>query len=88
MLIAVQDGMTALHYAVWNALPNRVLLISKLIDMGVDIDAIDFERRTPLHYAVSGEQIEVIPLLIEAGASLTLKEGAKHKTAVELAPTE
>lgn len=56
-------GRTPLHHAVFME-ANQVLMISKLLDYGSDINSLDSDRRTPLHHAAEGNKPRVIPVLI------------------------
>jgi hypothetical protein len=54
----------------------------------VEIDALDEEGRTPLHYASEAGRGKIIALLVKFGANVSLRDGRLNKTAIELAPTE
>ena len=56
-----------------------------LLDKGAQVDVLDCERRTPLHYAAEGARGKVIPLLLQHNASLTVRDGNYKRTPVELA---
>lgn len=50
---------------------NDVALVNELLNEGVDPNSsLDAARVTPLHFAAQSDSLEVIPLLIEAGADL------------------
>jgi ankyrin repeat protein len=38
------------------------------------VDAVDGSKRTPLHYAADREQVEVVKLLVESGATVDMKD--------------
>ena len=66
---------------------NQVLILNKLIDMGADVNCIDQERRTPLHYAAESGQARVIKALIQRGSTTFFKDSQK-KTPLELAAND
>lgn len=65
----VVDGEqdTLFHVA---ALEGHVFIIKQLIESGADVDVEDGRGLTPLYYAIEGERMEVVRLLLSAGASL------------------
>lgn len=56
------------------AASNDLETLSRLIVMGVNINAGDYDRRTPLHLAVSAGNVDVIKYLIEKGADVNCKD--------------
>lgn len=44
-------GRTPLHYAVFNSQHDQNKIIEKLLLLGANINAIDVDKRTPLHFA-------------------------------------
>ncbi|MDC0300284.1 ankyrin repeat domain-containing protein [Verrucomicrobia bacterium] len=56
----------------------------ELIQNGVDINAGDLSRMTPLHHAVSCGSVEMVNLLLDSGADVNLKDEA-GQTAMRLA---
>ncbi len=44
--------------------------IQTLINEGEDIEALDFNRRTPLHLAILYNKVEIAQMLIDAGANI------------------
>jgi len=75
-------GETALHQA---AKRGRLEAATVLLENSAEIDARDNYHRTPLMMAAANcRNAEVIDLLVEKGADLTLKERT-GKTALELA---
>jgi ankyrin repeat protein len=67
----------------WNLLHRALLGVSRapkpevvrhLIELGVDVNAQDRHRWTPLHYAARTKNPAVVKLLIEAGADVNAKD--------------
>jgi ankyrin repeat protein len=80
-------GRTPLHHAVFME-SNQVLMISKLLDYGADVNALDTDRRTCLHHAAEANKARVIPILIQRGALTGLKDSLMNKTPLELAAND
>jgi ankyrin repeat protein len=66
------DGKTVLHLA---ALDGSLDCVRCLIVNGGDVNAKDKDKNTPLHFALLNS-IEVIELLIRAGADTNIANGA------------
>lgn len=49
------------------------------------MNSVDEDGKTPLHHAAKGGKIRVIPLLIQRGANITIREKSTKKTPLELA---
>lgn len=81
ILISDNYGRTPLHYAIWNNTAKELEIIRFLLENGAEVDALDCERRTALHYAAEGARAKAIPLLLQHNASLTLKDGKFKRTA-------
>lgn len=74
---------------------NIPQIIRLLLKHGALIDARDKESFTPLHIAAMDGNVEIVKLLVAAGANTKLKtsrrtprQGCKNKTALELAKKE
>ena len=67
-------GRTPLHYAVFADVAKQVKVVEQLIMLGANVNAADQERRTPLHTAAEEGKANLIPLLIQNGASPGLKD--------------
>ena len=80
-------GRTPLHHAVFME-NNSVLMASKLMDFGADVNALDTDKRTPLHHAAEANKSRIIPILIKRGAHTNLKDSIFKKTPLELAPND
>lgn len=64
-----RKGSTALH------LTNSLEAARALISAGASINALDNERRTPLHYQVSaGNMVAIVRYLLEVGADVNSKD--------------
>lgn len=65
---------------------NNVKLVSELLNDGADPNIVlDRANVTPLHYAAQNNALEVIPLLVEAGAILGAQTEPDGYTAMEIA---
>ena len=84
VLLKDHAGRTPLHHAVFME-ANQVLMISKLLDFGADINALDTDNRTCLHHAAEAGKARVIPVLIQRGAHTSLKDSLLKKTPLEMA---
>ena len=51
-------------------------LVKILIEAGADVDAVDSDRWSPLHYA-SYQNPAVVPVLLEAGAKVNVLNNAR-----------
>ena len=81
-------GRTPLHHAVFMEGHSQVLMISKLLDIGADVNALDSDRRTALHHAAEANKKRIIPVLIQRGAHTAIKDSLKKKTPIELAAND
>jgi len=88
-IVHVKDhaGRTALHHAVFME-ANKVLMIQKLLNYGADVNALDMDKRTPLHHAAEANKAGVIHILVERGAHTSIKDGLSNKTPMELAAND
>lgn len=73
----IGDGVewrTLLHVATdWpSRLPNSVATVTALVGAGADVDApfVGAHAETPLHWAASGDDVEVLDALLDAGADI------------------
>lgn len=65
---------------------NDVKKVSELLNRGADPNStLDTASITPLHYAAQNNALEVIPLLVEAGAVLEAQTEPDGYTATEVA---
>ncbi len=70
---------------IWQDFSNGdVSAVQKHINSGVNLDARDALRRTPLYYAVYNEHLKIAGLLVENGANVNVKHIA-NKTPLHLA---
>lgn len=70
-------GRTQLHIAV---LEQQVEQVSELINNGLDVNAADADRKTPLHLAVETKNTEIIKLLLDARADAFSDSSVVMKT--------
>lgn len=61
------EGYTFLH---WGALAGEPEIVARALAMGVPVDALPANRQTPLMWAIIRGQIEIMKMLLEAGANL------------------
>ena len=57
-------GRTPLHYTIFNSMPKQLEMAVKLLNMGADVNALDHDKRTPLHHAAESGKARMIPLLV------------------------
>ena len=86
-LIAARDtyGRTALHYSVWNGTAEQVNIVKKLLECKAEVDALDEEGMTSLHFAAEAGKGKIIPILLKYGANPFIRDGRTGRTAIELA---
>ncbi|MCR5262151.1 MAG: ankyrin repeat domain-containing protein [Candidatus Gastranaerophilales bacterium] len=65
------DGISLLHYAAASGLDN---IVSYLIQSGADVNIQDSNGQTPLHKAVTQDNIVVLYSLLNAGANVDLED--------------
>ena len=89
-LVHIKDhaGRTALHYTIFNSMPRQLEMAVKLLNLGADVNALDLDRRTPLHHAAESGKARMIPLLVQRGATTGTKDTLKGMTPIELASTD
>jgi ankyrin repeat protein len=65
-LIHMKDhtGRTPLHYSIFNEQPDQTKVIQRLLHYGANIDCLDEDRRTPLHFAAETGRAKACTLLI------------------------
>ena len=44
--------------------------VKRLLESGIRVDSMDYDRRTPLHVAIAERQLEIVKILVEAGADV------------------
>jgi ankyrin repeat protein len=72
--MADHAGRSPLHYAVFNNYPGQIRMIQQLLMYGANINCLDENRRTPLHFAAMEGRSNIIPLLVQNGAGAGLKD--------------
>jgi ankyrin repeat protein len=81
-------GRTGIHYAVWNSCDSQVDILRTITERGGKINQTDDYGKTALHYAAEGGRARAIPILIQKGADMSIRETRTHKTPLELACDE
>ncbi len=75
-----REGNTPLHKAVTRNLKYspqaQILLVRKLLKHGAMIDAANHQGNTPLHLAAQQNNLDMVQLLLAAGANPLLKNHA------------
>ncbi len=73
------------HALIDAVVKNDARRVKKILEAGVDPNmALDKDGITPLHFAVQYEALDVIPILITAGARLDL-QGLGEETPLDIA---
>lgn len=82
----MKDKKTLSNHLIEAVVGNNVKKVSELLNRGADPNiTLDTANITPLHYAAQNNALEVIPLLIEAGAALEAQTEPDGYTATEVA---
>lgn len=63
-------GESLLHRAITHV-DASTEIVSALVNSGVNVDIVDNDGRTPLHYACQGGDVRVVQFLIETGADVS-----------------
>ena len=89
-LVTARDtyGRTPLHYSVWNGTAEQVKIVIKLLESKAEVDALDEEGMTSLHFAAEAGKGKIIPILLKYGANPFIRDGRTGRTAIELACNE
>jgi hypothetical protein len=58
------------------------------LGLGSDINALDIDKRTPLHHAAEAGIVWAVKLLVKRGANLNLKDGLTHNEPWKLAAND
>jgi ankyrin repeat protein len=68
--------LTALHMAFDKEINPQIAI--HLIQAGANVNAVDEDGNTPLHYAVGIKNIDIVKAMIKAGAELELENGEQN----------
>ncbi|MEJ2702300.1 MAG: CocE/NonD family hydrolase [Sedimentisphaerales bacterium] len=81
-----EEGPVKEIHALYQAVANGdIEQIRILISKGVDVNAQDEAKFTPLHYAAKSGMAEITQLLLEAGAGVDVEAADKEKTPLHYA---
>ncbi|GEM_PF-1257897 len=80
--LATSDGTTALHYAIAQGNPA---IVSRLLSVGADANAVDAAGRTPLWLAAHKEDARVVALLLDYHANPDSPVGRQEMTPLMVA---
>lgn len=69
------SNMTVLHLAVGE---GDLAVMKRILDKGVEINALDSMGRTALHYAAKSAKPETINLLLENGATINVRDNKRQ----------
>ena len=81
-------GRTPLHYVIFNSNSFQVEMAKMLIDNGSEINCLDEENMTPLHFAAENGKGKIIPILMKSGADPLLTCNRDNKNSLDLACNE
>ena len=81
-------GRTPLHYVVFNSNSFQVEMAKMLLDNGSDVNCLDEENMTPLHFAAENGKGKIIPILMKSGADPLLICNRDNKNSLDLACNE
>ena len=82
----MEDKKTLTNQLIQAVVNNDVRLVGNLLNQGADPNyTLDASQVTALHYAAQNNSLEVIPLLVEAGAFLEAQTEPDGYTALEVA---
>jgi len=82
----MEDENTLSCYLIKAVINNDVRRVGELLNQGANPNTVmDTDNVTPLHYAAQNNALEVIPLLVEAGALLEAQTEPDGHTATEIA---
>lgn len=82
-----KNGETPLHKAIFNT-SVRLLIADLLVNNGASVNILNQTGETPLHYAVWLGREDLVDLLLQSGADVTIKGNKLKKTPLELALEE
>ena len=81
-------GRVGQHYSVWNSSESQIDIIRTLIERKADINRQDDDGKTAQHHASEGGRLRAIPILIQRGADMAIREKTQNKTPLESAKNE
>jgi len=82
------NGRTGLFYAIYNSSQKQVDIIRTILEHKADINYQDESGRTALHHASESGRSRAIPILVQKGADIGIREHVTNKTALDLAAND
>ncbi len=67
------EGFTVLHSAIDREQPDRIEIVSMLLEAGADVNAHGINDWTPAHHAAARNDVETLKVLVRAGADLAVR---------------
>lgn len=69
-----KSGAAPLHLAAFHA---RAEVVGELLKQGANKDALDDKQGTPLHWAAMNNRLNIVAILLDAGADFTIRRNGK-----------
>jgi ankyrin repeat protein len=85
MSLRLVNGGLCLHSAATSKSPDQLKVIESLLQLGANINGSNYTGRTALHWAVEGEQVAAVRLLLQRGADTSVRETETNMTPVDIA---
>lgn len=73
----LKDGGTPLHWSV-SAAGTRAEVLARWLELGVDVNALNWAQKSALHVAVGRADLAATLLLLSSGADVNSRDGTGH----------